>query len=71
MFIMDEKKKKKQIIHLLQNITACQIKDFKLKFNEELISASYPLIPNVLKKGRQATFYLKFKEELPLEVLCK
>ncbi len=43
---------KKQIIHLLQNITACQIRDFTLKYNTDLIYASYPLIPSVLKKGR-------------------
>lgn len=53
---------KKQIINLLQNITACQIKNFSLKYNNNLIEATYPLIPKVLKKGRETTFYLKFKE---------
>lgn len=52
---------KKQIIHLLESITACQIKDFKLDFNKDLIEATYPLIPQILKKGRQSTFFLKFK----------
>ncbi len=37
MFIMDEKEMKKQIIFLLQNITSCQIKDFKLTYNNDLI----------------------------------
>lgn len=61
MFIMDEKEMKKQIIHLLQSITACQIKNFKLNFNNNMIETTYPLIPQVLKKGRQTTFFLKFK----------
>jgi hypothetical protein len=60
---------KKQIIFLLQNITACQIKDFKLTYNKDLIEATYPLIPSVLKKGRETTFYLKLKKELSLQEL--
>jgi len=43
---------KKQIINLLQNITACQIRDFNLEYNKNLIHATYPLIPKVLKKGK-------------------
>lgn len=62
MFIMNEKEMKKQIINLLQSITACQIRDFKVKFNQNLIETTYPLIPQILKKGRQSTFFLKFKE---------
>lgn len=61
MFIMNEREMKKQIIHLLETITACQIKDFKVKFNNNLIETTYPLIPQILKKGREATFFLKFK----------
>jgi len=33
MFIMNEKEMKKQIINLLQSITACQIQNFKVNFN--------------------------------------
>lgn len=66
MFIMNEKEMKKQIIHLLQSITACQIRDFKLNFNNDLIETTYPLIPQILKKGRQSTFFLKFKDEIKL-----
>lgn len=62
MFIMNEKEMKKQIINLLQNITACQIQNFKVNFNQNLIETTYPLIPQILKKGRQATFFLKFKD---------
>lgn len=62
MFIMNEKEMKKQIINLLQSITACQIRDFKVNFNQNLIETTYPLIPQILKKGRQSTFFLKFKE---------
>ena len=54
MFIMNENEMKKQIINLLQNITACQIRDFKVNFNENLIETTYPLIPQILKKGRQS-----------------
>lgn len=69
MFIMNEKEMKKQIINLLQSITACQIKNVKVNFNQNLIETTYPLIPQILKKGRQATFFLKFKEEIRLEKL--
>lgn len=62
MFIMNEKEMKKQIINVLQSITACQIRDFKVNFNQNLIETTYPLIPQILKKGRQSTFFLKFKE---------
>lgn len=62
MFIMNEKEMKKQIINLLQSITACQIRDFKVNFNQNLIETTYPLIPQILKKGRQSTLFLKFKE---------
>lgn len=62
MFIMNEKEMKKQIINLLQSITACQIRDFKVNFNQNHIETTYPLIPQILKKGRQSTFFLKFKE---------
>lgn len=62
MFIMNEKEMKKQIINLLQSITACQIRDFKVNFNQNLIETTYPLIPQILKKDRQSTFFLKFKE---------
>jgi len=71
MFIMNEKEMKKQIINLLQSITACQIKNFKVNFNQNLIETTYPLIPQILKKGRQATFFLKFKEEIRLEKLTE
>ena len=51
-FIMDNKEMKKQIIQLLESMTACEIKDFTIKYNEKLFESTYPLIPTVIKKGR-------------------
>ncbi len=52
MFVMDNDLMKKQIIHLLQNITAYEIKNFTINYDKQLISASYRLIPSTLRKGR-------------------
>jgi hypothetical protein len=59
----------KQIIYLLDVITRCQIKDFKLEYNEELISCAEPLIPRFLKKNKQISFFLKFKAPVPAAIL--
>ena len=67
MFIMEEKLMKKQIIQLLQIITACNIKEFNLEYNTKVIDCAYPLIPKVLKKGRQNNFYIRFKAPMTAE----
>ena len=51
-FIMDNKQMKKQIIQLLELMTSCEIRDFKVDCDHKVFETTYPLIPNVLKKGR-------------------
>jgi hypothetical protein len=70
-FIMDSKEMKKQIIHLLESITTCEISNFQVHFNEAIFSSTFPLIPKVLKKGRESSFYLRLKHPLPSEHLIK
>lgn len=68
LFIMDNKEMKKQIIYLLESITSCEIKNFQVAYDDEKIfEAPYPLLPNILKKGRENTFYLKLRNPLPAE----
>lgn len=60
---------KKQIIQLLESITACEIKDFHVAYDQKVFESSYPLIPNVLKKGRESSFFLRSKVPLSNEEL--
>lgn len=68
-FIMDNKEMKKQIIQLLENMTSCEIKDFKVQFDSHLFDSTFPLIPNIVKKGRETSFYLRSKVPLNNEQL--
>lgn len=68
-FIMDNKNMKKQIIQLLEVITACEIRDFQVHFDQKTFETTFPLIPNVLKKGREASFFLRSKAPLSHEEL--
>jgi hypothetical protein len=70
-FIMDNKEMKKQIIHLLESITSCEINNFKVKYNQDLFETAYPLFPNVIKKGRESSFYLRLKNPIPIEEILK
>ena len=67
LFIMKEQEMKKQVIQLLKTITSCKIKEFNLEYNQKIIECSYPLIPNVLNKGRENNFFLRFKAPLSKE----
>ena len=58
-FIMDNKEMKRQIIQLLENMTSCEISNFSIKYDEKMFEGIYPLIPNIIKKGRENTFYLR------------
>ena len=58
-FIMDNKEMKRQIIQLLENMTSCEISNFSIKYDEKMFEGSYPLIPKIIKKGRENTFYLR------------
>jgi ubiquitin len=71
MFIMDNKEMKRQIIYLLESITSCEIKDFKVAYDEKIFENTYPLMSNILKKGRESTFYLKLRNPFPAEELAK
>ena len=71
MFIMKNEEMRKQIIYLLESITSCQIKDFNMEYNTKMIECSYPLIPSVLKKGRENTFFLRFPGAVTEEELVK
>lgn len=72
LFIMDNKEMKKQIIYLLESITSCEIKNFHVAYeNDKIFESSYPLLPNILKKGRESTFYLKLRNPLTAEELAK
>lgn len=65
LFITNNKEMKKQIIYLLQAITSPSISNFKVDFDEKIFEkATYPLLPNTLKKGMESTFYLKLKNPL-------
>jgi hypothetical protein len=64
---MDNKEMKRQIIQLLESITSCEIKDFTVKYNEKIFESSYPLIPNVIKKGRESNFFLRSKAPMSNE----
>lgn len=70
LFIMDNKEMKRQIIFLLESITLCEIKNFQLNYNTQLFHSAYPLLPNILKKGRESTFYLRLQNPLPAEELA-
>ena len=50
-------------------MTGCEIRDFAIKYNEKLFESSYPLVPTVIKKGRESTFYLRSKAPLSTEEL--
>lgn len=66
-FIMDNKEMKKQVIQLLQSITSCEIKDFKLSYNTAIFETVYPLVPSVIKKGRESSFFLRTKAPISNE----
>lgn len=68
LFIMDNKEMKKQIIFLLESITSCEISNFKVDFNEKIFEKmTYPLLPNIIKKGRESSFYLRMRGPLSTE----
>lgn len=68
LFIMDNSEMKKQIIYLLETITSCEIKNFQVNYGDkQIFDAPYPLLPSILKKGRENTFYLKLTNPLPAE----
>lgn len=69
MFIMDNEAMQKQIIYLLDSITKYKISDFTLNYNKDLVSEIYPFEPNSLKKGKENTFYLKFKHPITPQIL--
>lgn len=60
---------KRQIIQLLESITACEIKDFTVNYDHKIFESSYPLIPNVIKKGKESSFFLRSKAPLTNEQL--
>jgi hypothetical protein len=62
---------KKQVIYLLESITSCEINNFTVNFNQDLFTSTYPLIPKVLKKGRESSFYVRLKNPLPSEEIAK
>lgn len=66
---MDNKNMKKQIIQLLELMTSCEIKDFNINYDHKVFESTYPLIPNVLKKGRESSFFLRSKVPLSNEEL--
>lgn len=69
LFILKNEEMQKQIIYLLESITKCQITNFNLEYNQNVISCSEPLIPKFMKKNRPTTFYLKFKAPMTKEIL--
>lgn len=69
MFIMDNEAMQKQIIYLLESITKFKISEFTLNYNKDLVREIYPFEPNSLKKGRENTFYLKFKHPITAQIL--
>lgn len=72
LFIMNNKEMKKQIIYLLQAMTSTSISNFKVDFDEKIFEkATYPLLPNSLKKGMESTFYLRLKSPLLPEEIDK
>lgn len=65
LFIMNNKEMKKQVIYLLQAMTSTSISNFKVEFDKNIFEeATYPLLPNHLKKGMESTFYLRMKVPL-------
>lgn len=40
LFIMKDDQMQKQIIYLLESITKCQIKDFNLEYNQDIITCT-------------------------------
>lgn len=40
LFIMKNQEMQKQIIYLLQSMTRCQIKDFNLEYNQDMITCT-------------------------------
>ena len=40
LFIMKDDQMQKQIIYLLESITKCQIKDFNLEYNQDIITCA-------------------------------
>jgi hypothetical protein len=70
LFIMNNKEMKRQIIFLLESITSCQITNFTVKYDEKVFHSSYPLIPNVLKKGMENSFFLRLRSPLSSEEIA-
>lgn len=61
LFIMKNQEMQKQIIYLLESMTRCQIKDFNVEYNQDMITCTQPLIPKFIKKNKPNSFFLKFK----------
>ena len=50
-------------------MTSCEINNFSIKYDEKMFEGTYPLIPNIIKKGRESTFYLRSNAPLSSEQL--
>ena len=66
-FIMDNNQMKKQIIFLLESITCCEMREVALKYDDKLFTTAYPLVPSILKKGRESSFFLRLSHPVPAE----
>lgn len=62
---------KKQIIYLLESITACEISNFVVKYDEKIIGSCFPLVPQRLKKGKEASLYFRFNQPMTREQINK